>query len=145
MVQISEIDPKRGAKAAYGHEDEIIQDSDYTDVEEGEEEGEGGEEEVMEEEEEEEGEKRGFGLSGSLGWRRLPLLDWLVAPFSGSSRWSTKRLWTRMQYVGRVAGNLAWIFTTSMLLVGLPVLFAYDREKALQEQQLLGLPTPAPN
>lgn len=26
-------------------------------------------------------------------------------------------------------GNLAWIFTTSMLLVGLPILYAYDREK----------------
>ena len=43
--------------------------------------------------------------------------------------------------VARTAGNLAWIFTTSMLLVGLPVLYAYDREKnsALQAGQLAPL------
>jgi hypothetical protein len=41
------------------------------------------------------------------------------------------RLWT-------IFGNLAWIFTTSVLLIGLPVLFAYDREKnyeALEAEQ----------
>lgn len=141
MVQINEIDPKLGTKAVYSHEREVMHDSDYTDVEE-----EAGEDELVEEEEEEGENKRGIGLfSGSLSWRRLPFVNWLVAPFFGASRWSTKRLWIRMQHVGMVAGNLAWIFTTSMLLVGLPVLFAYDREKVLQEQQLLGLPTPAPN
>lgn len=43
--------------------------------------------------------------------------------------------------LGRTAGNLAWIFTTSMLLVGLPVLYAYDREKntAMQAGQMAPL------
>lgn len=58
-------------------------------------------------------------------------------------QWSAK-LYERALYLGRIAGNIAWIFTTSMLLVGLPVLYAYDREKSLMEQQLASLPTPAP-
>lgn len=39
--------------------------------------------------------------------------------------------------VVEVAGHLAWIFTTSMLLVGLPLLYAYDREKALPQEPSL--------
>lgn len=31
--------------------------------------------------------------------------------------------------VAKTAGNVAWIVTTSLILVGLPVLYAYDREK----------------
>lgn len=61
-----------------------------------------------------------------------------------TSAFSWGRLRSRMSTVVSFAGNAAWIFTTSMLLIGLPVLFAYDREKALQEQQLLGLPAIAP-
>ena len=37
-----------------------------------------------------------------------------------------------------ILGNLSWMFTTSILLIGLPVLFAYDREKnyeALEAEQ----------
>jgi hypothetical protein len=60
--------------------------------------------------------------------------------------WCSRRVmgkvYGRLGVMWRVAGNLAWIFTTTMLLVGLPVLFAYDREKSLQEQQLMGLPAP---
>jgi hypothetical protein len=67
-----------------------------------------------------------------------------VAPRQWSwSGWSG--LCTRMQGLWKMAGSLAWMFTTSMLLIGLPVLFAYDREKSLSEQQLGGLPpVPAP-
>lgn len=137
MVQISEIDSKHrgglgyehGERGREGEEEEDMHDSDYTDVEEG---VEGEESEAT------------VAITEAIKWRRL-LSTWLVSPFSGLSRWSTKKVWTRLQHIGRVAGNIAWIFTTSMLLVGLPVLFAYDREKALQEQQLVGLPTPAPN
>lgn len=63
-------------------------------------------------------------------------LAWLRA-FMGKLSGRVDKLW-------RMAGSIAWIFTTSMLLVGLPVLFAYDREKSLQEQQLGGLPGPTP-
>lgn len=78
---------------------------------------------------------------GFLAWlHSLPLLSSLRLPtdmmgWSGISR--------RISEFTLVAGNLAWVFTTSMLLIGLPVLFAYDREKALQEQQLLSLASPA--
>jgi len=43
------------------------------------------------------------------------------------------------------AGNLAWILSTSLILVGVPVLFAYDREKnmAAQGGQLAPLDGPA--
>lgn len=68
-------------------------------------------------------------------WTRF-IPDWL-----SSGRWTTK-LWSRICRYGQLVGNIAWTFTTSMLLIGLPVLFAYDREKALQEQQLMGLPAP---
>ena len=33
----------------------------------------------------------------------------------------------------KYVGHAAWIFTTSMILVGLPILFAYDREKSTIE------------
>lgn len=71
-------------------------------------------------------------------WKLLP--SWLRIR-SGTSLWSLK-LYDRIGMLLKKAGSLVWIFTTSMLLVGLPVLFAYDREKALQEQQLGGLPAP---
>lgn len=32
-------------------------------------------------------------------------------------------------------GNAAWIFTTSMILIGLPVLYAYDRERSMIEYE----------
>lgn len=43
--------------------------------------------------------------------------------------------------VAKTAGNVAWIVTTSLILVGLPVLYAYDREKnsAAQTGQMLPL------
>lgn len=68
---------------------------------------------------------------------------WGVSPAWLSKRFST--LWTVFLARGRklvlIAGHLAWIFTTSMLLVGLPILYAYDREKnaQLQEQPMLAM------
>lgn len=46
--------------------------------------------------------------------------------------------------VAKTAGNVAWIVTTSLILVGLPVLYAYDREKntAAQTGQMLPLDSP---
>lgn len=66
-------------------------------------------------------------------WLRIRPLQWSV------------KLYDRIGMLMKKAGSIAWVFTTSMLLVGLPVLFAYDREKALQEQQLGGLPSPLPS
>ena len=34
-----------------------------------------------------------------------------------------------------MAGKTAWIVTTSVLLIGLPLLYAYDREKSLVEYE----------
>lgn len=39
----------------------------------------------------------------------------------------------------RLSGQITWIVTTSILLVGLPLLYAYDREKSTQEEQLAPL------
>jgi hypothetical protein len=41
------------------------------------------------------------------------------------------------------AGNVAWIVTTSMILIGLPVLYAYDREKNTSAQSGNMLPLDA--
>ncbi len=58
-------------------------------------------------------------------WRRL----WPAGGLSG--------LAARLRGAYRVLAAAAWVCTTSLLLVGLPLLFAYDREKGMQDQQLL--------
>lgn len=45
---------------------------------------------------------------------------------------SIESLRSRFSRFFSVCGNLAWIITTSVILVGLPLLFAYDREKAVE-------------
>lgn len=56
-------------------------------------------------------------------------------------------LWGSLQRWGTVLGNVAWMLTTSVILVGLPVLYAYDREKQYEayeaEQQRFKDTTPA--
>lgn len=42
----------------------------------------------------------------------------------------TKRLLTNSS---KFIGNLAWIITTSTMLLGLPILYAFDREKSSLE------------
>jgi hypothetical protein len=54
--------------------------------------------------------------------------------------WLQKRVtgvWRRMCELYRLTRSLSWICTTTLLLVGLPVLFAYDRDKNSQDQQLM--------
>ena len=46
-------------------------------------------------------------------------------------------VWKRMCELYRLTRQLSWICTTTLLLVGLPVLFAYDREKNSQDQHLM--------
>lgn len=67
---------------------------------------------------ESQGEEQGEAISTTL---RLPFLPSLFN-LPGS-------VWQRMQRWGTVLGNVAWMLTTSVILVGLPVLYAYDREK----------------
>lgn len=45
------------------------------------------------------------------------------------------RIWTVGGKLMHVLGKAAWIVTTSALLVGLPLLYAYDREKSLVEYE----------
>lgn len=52
--------------------------------------------------------------------------------------WPRGKLSDNLMRLMKSAGNIAWILATSMIMVGLPVLFAYDREKSLQDQQLMG-------
>lgn len=48
--------------------------------------------------------------------------------------WSVKA-WSLGGDVMRVLGKTAWIITTSALLIGLPLLYAYDREKSMLEYE----------
>lgn len=50
------------------------------------------------------------------------------------SMWSTKALSASISFA-KMTGKAAWILTTSLLLVGLPLLYAYDREKSLVEYE----------
>jgi hypothetical protein len=50
------------------------------------------------------------------------------------SIWSSKALSASLSFA-KLTGKAAWILTTSLLLVGLPLLYAYDREKSLVEYE----------
>ncbi len=54
---------------------------------------------------------------------------------------SSGNLLEKSKSVAKTAGNFAWILTTSMILIGIPVLLAYDREKndAMQAGQMMPL------
>ena len=58
-----------------------------------------------------------------------------IIPYAWRLR--TRQLLRRTSFICRrwtkYFGHAAWIFTTSMILVGLPILFAYDREKSTIE------------
>ena len=68
---------------------------------------------------------------------------WFLMPKYIQTR--VTKLWNailmRFRQAFFLGGKVAWIFTTSMLLVGLPILYAYDREKnsLLHEQPLLNM------
>lgn len=60
-----------------------------------------------------------------------------LIPFKLRSRisnWSARALSASTAFA-QMAGKAAWILTTSLLLVGLPLLYAYDREKSLVEYE----------
>lgn len=50
------------------------------------------------------------------------------------SIWSARALSASTSFA-KMIGKTAWIVTTSLLLVGLPLLYAYDREKSLVEYE----------
>ena len=50
------------------------------------------------------------------------------------SIWSRRALSASMTFA-KFTGKTAWILTTSLLLIGLPLLYAYDREKSLVEYE----------
>lgn len=59
------------------------------------------------------------------------------------SIWSRRALSASISFA-KLTGKAAWIITTSVLLIGLPLLYAYDREKSLvdyeKEQQRFAPP-----
>lgn len=60
-----------------------------------------------------------------------------LIPISFRSRisiWSRKALNLSLNFA-KLTGQAAWILTTSLLLIGLPLLYAYDREKSLVEYE----------
>lgn len=50
------------------------------------------------------------------------------------SAWS-RGAWSSAGRIAQWVGRAAWIITTSMLLVGLPLLYVYDQEKSLVEYE----------
>lgn len=50
------------------------------------------------------------------------------------SIWSARALSASTSFA-KMVGKTAWIITTSLLIVGLPLLYAYDREKSLVEYE----------
>jgi mitochondrial import receptor subunit TOM22 len=50
------------------------------------------------------------------------------------SVWSRRALSSSVSLI-KFTGKAAWILTTSLLLIGLPLLYAYDREKSLVEYE----------
>ena len=56
-----------------------------------------------------------------------PVLKTGLARQFGFPSWSN--IYNRVSSWGVVLGNLMWMMTTSVILIGLPVLYAYDREK----------------
>lgn len=72
------------------------------------------------------------------------LINLIPVPIrSRLSIWSRKAILASIS-VAKLTGKAAWIITTSVLLVGLPLLYAYDREKSLvdyeKEQQRFAPP-----
>lgn len=51
-----------------------------------------------------------------------------------SLKLSSTSLVEKSKAVAKTTGNLAWIVTTSLILLGVPVLYAYDREKNMAAQ-----------
>lgn len=73
-----------------------------------------------------------FKKSKSCRWNVFAYL-----PLSVRRRLSalSLRAWSTTFSMAKWAGKAAWIITTSMVLIGLPLLFAYDREKSLVEYE----------
>lgn len=84
---------------------------------------------VDEYEDAEDGEKGKFNLAFGFISSLIP-----VKLRSRLSIWSRRALSASISF-GKMAGKAAWILTTSVLLVGLPLLYAYDREKSLVEYE----------
>jgi import receptor subunit TOM22 len=83
----------------------------------------------------------GSGSQSSRWLRFLPAsLRFRLVAF-GKSAWSAGSV------VAAFLAKSAWIITTSALLVGLPILYAYDREKSMieyeKEQQRFAPPVAA--
>lgn len=93
--------------------------------------------------EDEDGED-GAPVNGSMSTRLLASIKPgnLKRSLKGAGQDLAAKSWKAV----KAAGNVAWIVTTSMILIGLPVLYAYDREKntSAQSGQMLPLDATAP-
>lgn len=98
-----------------------------------------------EEEEEGMGASNGASTKGSFTTRLLASVK--PGNLKKSLRGAGQNLAAKSWKAITAAGNVAWIVTTSMILVGLPVLYAYDREKSTSAQsgQMLPLDAAAPD
>lgn len=88
--------------------------------------------------EDEESDETGAGIKTRLGHAIASLGPKRIATTLKST---SATMLGKSTAFAKQAGNLGWIVATSLLLVGLPVLYAYDREKntAAQAGQMLPL------
>lgn len=85
---------------------------------------------------EEGSEFEGTGFNGKANRGPLSFLFGFV-PMTVRSKLSnlSKRALSASLNLAKMTGKAAWILTTSLLLIGLPLLYVYDREKSLVEYE----------
>lgn len=93
----------------------------------------------------EEGEGEDYEITSSAG-SKFPSGLFSFIPVRIRNRLSiwSRSAWSASLSFAKMTGKAAWILTTSVLLIGLPLLYAYDREKSLvdyeKEQQRFAPP-----
>ncbi|PWN46727.1 mitochondrial import translocase, subunit Tom22 [Violaceomyces palustris] len=84
--------------------------------------------------------ERGLAIQEETIWERISALRDIIPPSTRRSIAETYHTAAAYTFFGgKLAGNLAWIFTTSALLVGLPFALAVEDESRIvaQEKEML--------
>ncbi len=128
MVRVQEV---------HSHVEEVYGDDPYA----GEEYDDGSDNYTDAEEELSEGGEAASAETRASFWSLLRPSSWSWGRRRGgrSSKSLMSTLVEGVRLAIRLSGQITWIVTTSILLVGLPLLYAYDREKSTQEEQLAPL------
>jgi len=80
-------------------------------------------------------ENEALNLSGQNGLFLRRWARFLPAKMRSCMMKMSKRCWSVAVTATQWIGKSAWILTTTALLIGLPLLYAYDREKSMIEYE----------